>query len=98
MGVTAEVDVEGRVGDNVRFAPKSGHSSKAKVMSAWYQQAVFRTCPPLSCQRVSTEMLVSAGSAAAPLRYANKVATKPQAAANISHSPATARLSVAWIK
>jgi hypothetical protein len=53
----------------------------------------------LSPQRIGTETLVSAAwVTAAPLRYANNVATNPQAAANISQSPATARLSVAWIK
>ena len=53
----------------------------------------------LSPQRIGTETLVSAACVtAAPLRYANNVATNPQAAANISQSPATARLSVAWIK
>ena len=53
----------------------------------------------LSPQRIGTETLVSAARVtAAPLRYANNVATNPQAAANISQSPATARLSVAWIK
>jgi hypothetical protein len=55
--------------------------------------------PVLSPQRIGTETLVSATCVtAAPLRYANNVATNPQAAANISQSPATARLSVAWIK
>jgi hypothetical protein len=53
----------------------------------------------LSPQRIGTETLVSAACVtAAPLRYTNNVATNPQAAANISQSPATARLSVAWIK
>jgi hypothetical protein len=70
----------------------------ASSMSAKCQRATFRERPLLLGQRVGTEMLVSAGCAAVPLRYANKVPTKPQAAANISHSPATARLSVAWIK
>ena len=59
--------------------------------------------PSLSQQALAQSHRAGADASAAAaawifLPYAASVATKPQAAANISQTPGTARLPVAWIR
>src|SRR5215471_9366055 len=80
------------------FLEDSRYASQAKNATQEKYDASPVTWQPQRAGSIERPAASDFDFRAEPVRNANSVATRPHAEANISHTPATARLSVTWIR